>query len=393
MYVRAFDLAALHNSSTMTNPATASGVHSLQEFQALMDAAVDGIVLIDHTGKVQAFNRAAEQVFGYSAAEVVGSNVNILMAEPDRDTHDGHLARFVLTRTPHVIGRGRQVEARRKDGSIFPVFLSVGAVEGAEPPRFVGFIQDISFRRRAEEETHRLKERLTHVSRLATVGEMSAGIAHELNQPLTAVANYAQACDRLLGMLDPDIEEVRGALRQITAQAVRAGEIIRRLRALARNDVMKREPTDVNVLIAELGELIQLDAKAHDAQYKPQLSAKLPLAEIDRAQVQQVVLNLVRNALEAVCESSGEPRLVTVSTQLLPDGEVEIMVCDNGPGISPAIAPRLFDPFCTTKPHGTGLGLAISRTIVKSHQGTLEYRANVPSGACFAVRLPQVKQD
>lgn len=377
----------------MMNPDTftAGGAHSLEEFQALLDAAVDGIVLVDHTGKVRAFNRAAERLFGYSAAEVVGSNVSILMAELDRSAPSKHLERFVRTRIPHVLGRGRQVEARRKDGSIFPVFLSVGAVEGAKPPQFVGFIQDMSFRRRAEQETHRLQERLTHVSRLATVGEMSAGIAHELNQPLTAVANYAQACDRLLGMPDPDIEEIRGALRQITAQAVRAGDIIRRLRALARNDAMKREPTDINLLIGELGELIQLDAKAHDAQYKPQLAAKLPPAAIDRAQVQQVILNLVRNALEALSESSSGPPQVTVCTQLLPEGDLEIAVCDNGPGISPAIASRLFDPFCTTKPHGTGLGLAISRTIIKSHQGTLEYRANVPAGACFAVRLPLVR--
>ncbi len=371
----------------------AEGVHSLEEFQALLDAAVDGIVVIDHTGKVQSFNRAAERVFGYAAAEIVGSNVSILMPEPDRSAHNEHLERFLRTRTPRIIGRGRQVEARRKDGSIFPVFLSVGMVDGAEPPRFVGFIQDISFRRRAEEESHRLQERLTHVSRLATIGEMSAGIAHELNQPLTAVANYAQACDRLLGMPDPDIEEVRGALRQITAQAVRAGDIIRRLRALARSDVMKPEPTDINILIGELHELIQLDAKAHDAQYNVQLAASLPEVEVDRAQVQQVVLNLVRNALEAVSESSSQPRQVFVHTRLLLEGDLEIAVCDNGPGVSPAIASRLFDPFCTTKRHGTGLGLAISRTIVKSHQGTLEYRPNVPLGACFAVRLPLVKRD
>jgi two-component system sensor kinase FixL len=379
----------------MTNPDTpaAQGVHSLEEFQALLDAAVDGIVLIDNTGKVQAFNRAAERLFGYSAAEVMDSNVSILMPEPDRSAHDDHLARFVQTRVPHVIGRGREVEARRKDGSIFPVFLSVGVVEGAEPPRFVGFIQDISFRRRAEQDTHRLQERLTHVSRMATVGEMSAGIAHELNQPLTAVANYAQACDRLLGLPDPDIEEIRGALRQITAQAVRAGDIIRRLRALARTDVMKREPTDINLLIEELTDLIQLDAKAHDAQYKLELAAPLPLTNADRAQVQQVILNLVRNALEALGESSGGPRQVTVRTKLLSEGDVEIVVCDSGPGVSPDIATRLFDPFCTTKPNGTGLGLAISRTIVKAHQGTLEYRPNVPNGACFHVRLPLEKQD
>ena len=358
-----------------------------------MDAAVDGVVLIDHSGRIQAFNRAAERLFGYPAAEVLGANVSILMPEPDCSAHDGYIARYLQTRTPHIIGRGREVEARRKDGSLFPVFLSVGAVEGANPPRFVGFVQDISFRRRAEEDTHRLQERLTHVSRLATVGEMSAGIAHELNQPLTAVANYAQACDRLLGLPDPDVEEIREALKQITGQAVRAGDIIRRLRALARNDVMKREPTDINLLVSELTELIQLDAKTHDVQYKLHLANHLPQVEVDRAQVQQVILNLVRNALEAHAETAQTPRQVTVQTQHLADGTVEIAVCDNGPGISQTIKPRLFEPFCTTKAHGTGLGLAISRTIIKSHQGSLDHRPNTPRGACFIVRLPPMGQD
>jgi len=371
----------------------AAGSHSVEEFQAIMDAAVDGVVLVDHRGQIQAFNRAAERLFGYSAREVLGGNVSMLMPEPDCSAHDGYIARFVATRVPHIIGRGREVEARRKDGSLFPVFLSVGAVEGSEPPRFIGFVQDISFRRRAEEDTHRLQERLTHVSRLATVGEMSAGIAHELNQPLTAVANYAQACDRLLGLPDPDIEEIREALKQITSQAVRAGDIIRRLRALARNDVTKREPTDINLLVSELSELIQLDAKTHDVHYKPDLAARLPQVEVDRAQVQQVILNLVRNAIEALGETTRTPRQVTLRTQELADGTVEIAVCDNGPGVSVTIAERLFDPFCTTKAHGTGLGLAISRTIIKSHQGSLDYRPNTPSGACFTVRLPLTGQD
>jgi two-component system, LuxR family, sensor kinase FixL len=367
--------------------------HSVEEFQAIMDAAVDGVLLVDHSGRIQAFNRAAERLFGYSAAEVLGANVSRLMPEPDSSAHDGYIARFVATRVPHIIGRGREVEARRKDGSLFPVFLSVGAVEGSEPPRFVGFVQDVSFRRRAEEDTHRLQERLTHVSRLATVGEMSAGIAHELNQPLTAVANYAQACDRLLGLPDPDIDEIREALKQITAQAVRAGDIIRRLRALARNDRMKREPADVNVLLSELTELIQLDAKTHDVQYKTDLAARLPHLEVDRAQVQQVILNLVRNAIEALGETTRTPRQVTLRTQDLADGSVEIAVCDNGPGVSASIEARLFDPFCTTKAHGTGLGLAISRTIIKSHRGSLDYRPNTPCGACFTVRLPLIGQD
>jgi two-component system, LuxR family, sensor kinase FixL len=361
---------------------------SAEEFQALLDAAVDGVIVIDHLGCIQAFNRAAEHLFGYAAPEILGRNVNTLMAGPDRSAHDEHLARYGVTRVPHIIGRGREVEARRKDGSVFPVLLSVGAVAGAEPPRFVGFLQDISFRRRSEEETHRLQERLTHVSHLTTVGEMSAGIAHELNQPLTAVANYAQACDRLLGMPDPDIAEIRGALRQITAQAVRAGDIIRMLRTLARNDVMKCEPTDVNVLISELTELIQLDAKTHEVQYRLELAAAPPQANVDRARIQQVILNLVHNALEAFADSPGGVREVAVRIRLTSEGEVEIAVCDTGPGVPSAIVSRLFDPFCTSKTHGTGLGLAMSRTIIRSHQGTLEYCPNLPRGACFTVRLP-----
>ena len=242
---------------------------------------------------------------------------------------------------------------------------------------------------------HKLQERLIQVSRLATVGEMSAGIAHELNQPLTAVANYAQACDRLLALPDPDITEIREALRQITAQAVRAGDIIRRLRTMAHNDTMQRELTDVNVLVNELRELIELDAKTYSVSCELDLTPHLPGIEVDRAQVQQVIVNLVRNAVEALSEhknAAASPE-VFISTRLSPQGDVEIAVCDNGPGLAQAVVARLFDPFCTTKPNGTGLGLAISRTIIKSHQGSLEYRPNSPRGACFIVRLPLHKQD
>jgi two-component system sensor kinase FixL len=243
-------------------------------------------------------------------------------------------------------------------------------------------------------EIHKLQERLTQVSRLATVGEMSAGIAHELNQPLTAVANYAQACDRLLGLPDPDIAEIREALRQITAQAVRAGDIIRKLRTLARNDFVQRELTDVNRLVNELQELILLDARAYGVSCKLDLTPGLPRVEVDRAQVQQVIVNLVRNAIEALApEESAGSAAVCISTRLSPQGDVEIAVSDNGPGLAQAIMTRLFDPFCTTKPNGTGLGLAISRTIIKSHQGSLEHRPNNPRGACFMVRLPLPKQD
>ncbi len=361
-----------------------------EELHALLDAAADGIVVIDHLGRIQAFNRSAERLFGYQAREVLDRNVNVLMSEPDGIAHEGHLARYVATRVPHILGTGRGVSARRKDGSVFPAFLSVGAVTDSEPPRFVAFVHEMTPRRQGEEQARRLQERVWHVSRLATVGEMASGIAHELNQPLTAIANYAQACDRLLGRPDTDLEEVRGALKEIATQAVRAGEIIRRLRSLAHQHLGRPEPTEINVLITELTDLVRSDAQAHDVQYRLELGDGLPPLQVHRVQIQHVILNLVRNAIESFAETSDKPRKIVVRTSRTHDGQVEISVCDSGPGVSSSVAPRLFDPFCTSKPAGTGLGLAISRTIITEHGGTLDHRPNVPVGACFTLRLPVV---
>lgn len=227
-----------------------------------------------------------------------------------------------------------------------------------------------------------------HVSRLATLGEMASGIAHELNQPLAAIATYAHACDRLLSGPEPEIEEIQTALRDIADQAVRAGDIIRRLRSLARAETPQQGPADVNTVIAELTDLIQSDAKAHGVAYRLEFAPQLPQVILDRAQIQQVILNLVRNAFEAFAsrrENAGE---VVVSTRRTAEDEVEIMVRDNGPGVDNQIVGRMFDPFCTTKTAGTGLGLAMSRTIMRAHGGSLEYFPHVPAGACFAIRLP-----
>jgi two-component system sensor kinase FixL len=261
-------------------------------------------------------------------------------------------------------------------------------VEGDGPGRFVGFIQDITARRRAEAETRGLQEQLAHVSRLAIVGEMSAGIAHELNQPLTAASNYAQACDRLLGRENPDIAEVRDALRQITAQAERSAGIIRKLRGLASNDSKVLAMSDINLIIEELTDLVLGDAKKNKIHYVLDLERSIPQLEVDSAQIQQVIFSLVRNAMEALIESAVASRQIIVRTRLLAGHDVEIAVLDNGPGVSAEVLPRLFDPFCSSKPHGTGLGLATSRTIAKSHHGSLTYISNDPSGACFILRLP-----
>jgi two-component system sensor kinase FixL len=310
------------------------------------------------------------------------------MTEADRDSHDAHLAEYLKTRVPHIIGKGREVNALRKDGSVFPAFLSVGAIQGPDPPRFVGFIQDISGRRQGQEQMRRLQERLWHVSRLATVGEMASGIAHELNQPLAAIANYAQACDRLLTRPAADLEEIHGALKEITSQAVRAGDIIRKLRSLARDESERLELTDINALIGELMELVQSNARAQNVRVHLELAEDLPALEVHRVQIQQVILNLVRNAIESVSGSERSQREISVRTSRGRNGDLEIAVSDNGPGVLQSIVPRLFEPFCTSKPSGTGLGLAISRTIVGAHRGTVSYQSNSPAGACFVVRLP-----
>lgn len=362
------------------------------ELQPLLDAAVDAVVLIDNLGRIQSFNRSSEQLFGYRAQEVLGRSVDLLMVAADRDTHDGHLNRYLSTRVPHIIGKRREVSARRKDGSVFAAFLAVGVLTDAEAPRFVGIFHDRTQEREADEQARRLRELLWEASRLATVSETATGIAHELNQPLAAIANYAQACDRLLSQPHADLDEVRGALREIAGQSVRAGDIIRRLRGLVRPHRNHRQATDINVLITELTELVKSEADAHQVRYRVELGDELPKIEVDVIQIQQLILNLVRNAIEAFEDAPAAGRELLVRTARAPDGDVEVSVSDNGPGVPATLVPRLFEPFSTSKPYASGLGLAIGRTIALEHNGTLSHRPNLPSGACFVLRLPSPRE-
>jgi two-component system sensor kinase FixL len=371
-----------------TFPPALTATDPALELRALLDAAVDGIMVIDHLGRILTFNRAAERLFGHEAHDVVGRTVGVLISDKDRHFHGRHMAQYLMNCMPRIIGRGREVEARRKDGTVFPAFLAVGMISDSNPERFVCFVRDNTAQHESEAEAHRLQERLMHVSRLATVGEMASGIAHELNQPLAAIATYAHACDRLLGGANPDIEEVQSALKQIAEQAVRAGDIIRKLRGLAKSERPTRVPSDVNEVIGELNELIESDARAHGVDYRLDLQPDLPQVVLDSSQIQQVVMNLVHNALDSLALAQVEAGVLVIRTRRTGAGDVEISVSDNGGGVHESIVNRMFDPFCSTKPTGTGLGLAISRTIVTAHEGILEYSPNEPRGACFKVQLP-----
>jgi two-component system sensor kinase FixL len=233
-----------------------------------------------------------------------------------------------------------------------------------------------------------LHGQMLHVSRLATAGEMAAGIAHELNQPLAAIANYAQACERMLTRPDADIAEVREALHQISNEAIRAGDILHRLRTLTRSHAVQRGPNDINDVIRQVQELLQSDARAHGARLVLELTEPLPHVSIDAAQVQHVLFNLAHNGFQAAVADGVRPPEVRIRTGFAGDGAIEVAVCDNGPGMSAAALERLFDPFFSTKEEGTGLGLPISNTLIRAQEGTLGYRPNVPGGACFFFRLP-----
>jgi two-component system, LuxR family, sensor kinase FixL len=487
-------------------------------FRTLLDAAVDAIIVIDHVGTIEQFSAAAERVFGYKAEEVIGRNIRSLMPEPYRSEHDGYLHRYNSTQERRIIGIGREVRAERKDGTIFPCELAVGQVADADPPRFIGFIRDITLRKQAEErltrseselrlaqelanlgnyvehldgaeadylspqlqrmiglagetenseliatletrvhptdadklhaamaelhtgsgamdieyrvqlpdgstrylhhiaqvirdahgsaikhvgtvhdvtdrryaedEARQLQDRLTHFSRLSTMGEMAAGLAHEINQPLAAIATYAQACQRFVRSPHRDDADVLEALEQISVQALRAGEVIRRLRNFVKNREVKREAVDCSRLLEDLRTLAETDARLHNVRLRLDAEPGLPTVYADPIQLQQVVLNLVRNAIDAMIDLPMDRREVVLTTRALPDGEIEIIVADRGGGLAPGASEHLFNPFFTTKSSGTGLGLAISRSIVRAHGGRLWHTPNEGSGARFHFTLP-----
>jgi two-component system sensor kinase FixL len=489
---------------------------------ALLAATLDAAVIMDDRGRILAFNASAEEMFGYRAADTLGRNVSMLMTAVDRVGHDEHLKRYLAGGEARILGKGRDVHVRHRDGSEFSVFLSVGRIPNTTPPQFVGYLHDTSLRRkalatlererqvnrlyldlaqvmlvatdragvvqlvnqrairvlrkvdeaivgkswidgcvapedrgtartafrallmsgsdepqiseyhvrpsegedrfitwrgvalrdsdnlatgtmlsgeditdqrRAESEAHKALERMNSVSRLATMGEMAAGISHELNQPLAAIANYAQACVRLLRVPAADIPEVSGALEQISGQALRAGEIIRRIRSLVRNEDVRREAQDINELIRDVHGLLASDARVHDGRLALDLTTPLPKVTVDGVQIQQVLMNLVHNAFEAQGpEHDGAPFEVRIATRPTDAGDVEVSVNDLGPGLAGEMEQKIFEPFFTTKPTGTGLGLAISRSIIKAHDARLSYRANAPHGACFYFVLPAYQE-
>jgi two-component system sensor kinase FixL len=482
------------------------------KIEGIFHAAVDGLIIIDEAGRIEMFNPSAEKIFGYDAAEVTGKNISVLMPEPYRSEHDSYLSAYAHTRKARIIGIGREVVGRRKDGSVFPMEISVGEVVSPERPQFVGIVRDISGRRAIEDALKRSEEelrlifrnapigmfttdrrgrmtginptllkmlgcseaqllgrscfllaaddddrlrtafyqmaqgeletahfetrwltmtratlhvsihlgivrtpgrrdfvigqvfdrteqlasertlreasdQLTHVGRLTTLGEMASAIAHEINQPLTAISAHAQACRRILDSGASDDELVRDAFKQISEQALRAGEVVKMIRAFVRKRESEKELADIEAVLVTVLKLAEIDTRAAGVKVTANIEDDLPQVLIDSVQIQQVCLNLIRNAIDAIQEIPDGEHRITIACGF-GNKRIKVSVDDTGTGVPEEFRDQLFNPFFTTKDAGMGMGLSISHSIIAAHGGQLVYETNDSGGSRFSFGLP-----
>jgi len=360
--------------------------------RSILATVPDAMVVIDEQARIQSFSTAAEALFGYKSSEVIGANVSILMPSPYREEHDEYLHRYLSTGERRIIGLGRTVTGMRKDGSTFPMELAVGEMHPGTGRFFTGFCRDLTERHKAEARIQEQQQELLHMARFTALGEMASTLAHEINQPLTAITNYLKGSRRLLEKSkDDNADMLREAVERAAEQALRAGDVIRHLRDFVARGESERQVERLTTIIEEASSLALVGAREADVRVSYELDPAAELVLTDRIQIQQVLLNLMRNAVEAM---QGAPRReLRVVTRTRADGMAEVSVKDTGPGLAPEISAQLFQPFVTTKKQGMGVGLSICRTIVESHGGHIWAEAMPGGGTAFRFTLRIVEKD
>lgn len=366
---------------------TLAGSYAEEQLRALVRTAVDGIMSIDRRGRVNLYNPACEKIFGWREEDVLGRNVSMLMPARYGEMHDGFIERYLKTGEARIIGIGREVEGLRRDGAEFPMDLSVGVFEHQGEPRFVGIVRDLTERVSAERRLRELQSQLFHMGRVGAMAEMGTSLAHELNQPLTAISLFLAAAERAL---ENDPDKAKSLFTRAQTEANRAGEIVRRIRQMVEQGDHEKGFVDLPEVISAAVELCSVAELDRNAQIDTS-DAQVPVRVFaDETQIRQVLVNLVKNALDAT--QGQDKRRIRIAIKQQAEDYVDIVISDNGPGISPEIAPNLFSPFVTSKAEGLGIGLSICRNIAESHGGSLDVAEQGPhlglGGACFRFRLP-----
>lgn len=359
---------------------------SASHVRSILATVPDAMVVIDEAGKILSFSSAAEQLFGYAEAEVIGSNVSRLMPSPDRERHDSYLRRYLETGERRIIGTGRTVTGLRRDGTVFPMELAVGEAISDGDRVFTGFVRDLTEKQAAEQRIEQLRSDLVHAARVSAMGTMASTLAHELNQPITAVANFVSGVRNLLEDYNPDDHAmIDGGLAEAYEEALRAGGIVRRLREFVSRGEVEKSVEDVHELVESASKLALIGAREKGVEARFRLDPTARNVLVDKIQIQQVLINLMRNAIEAMGNSVS--RVLTVSCVPDEGGYLRVSVCDTGPGVAPEIAENLFRAFNSTKSSGLGLGLSICRTIVEANGGRIWMERAAGGGACFHFTL------
>src|SRR5437867_4020489 len=359
-----------------------------EKFRLATEASPSGIVLVNDRGRIVLVNSQIEKLFGYRREELVGKLVDILVPERFARQHPAHRAEFFAGPTARAMGAGRELFGRRKDGSEFPVEIGLNPIQTPEGMLVLAAVVDISARKLAEAEAMRHREDLGHLSRVAVMGEMAASIAHELNQPLSGIISNASAGQRFIDRDDVDLRELRELLGDIVADGRRAGDVIRSIQTMVKRGGPTRQRVNLNDLVMNVVRMIKPNAMHHSCEVQTLLDPNLPPIEADPVQLQQVLINLLINAFDAMRNTPLSRRKVVIATEQNGDGAICMSVRDYGTGIPDEARERLFDHFFTTKAEGLGMGLGIVRSIVESHAGTVAAENVDGGGARFHLTLP-----
>ena len=360
-------------------------------FRQVFEAAPNAMIVVAAGGRIALVNAQAEKIFGYQRDELIGMPIETLIPERFRAQHAAYRDRFACDPQLRAMGAGRELFGRRKDASEVALEIGLNAISTVDGPFVVASVIDVTERRRAKAEAQDLRHELAHLSRVVTVGELMAAIVHELAQPLAAIRTNARVAVRAIAGGDHNADELHAVLEDIVADSRRADQVIHHLRSLLTKGEVERQPLLLNSVIDNVVFVMLSEARRRRVSIDLDLAPRLPAVSGDRVQLQQVLLNLILNAFEAMVEVTERRRVVTLRTRTVDDTRVQVDVADNGPGIADDRLGSIFKPFVTTKPSGMGMGLAVSHSIVQAHEGQLWAGKAAGGGAVFHVVLPAIR--